>query len=86
MCYFCFKKRRKADLGFVKMARKRFEVLEGGEDDQERGVWQREGIFLWVKPILMTFLWIVRPVLESRTGLTSFATDTSSVSKWGSGR
>ncbi len=48
MCYFCFKKRRKADLGFVKMARKRFEVVEGGGDDPEKGVWQREGMFLWV--------------------------------------
>ncbi len=53
MCYFCFKKRRKADLGFVKMARKRFEVVEGGEDDPERGVWQREGIFLWVKTSML---------------------------------
>lgn len=45
-CYFCFKKRRKADMGFVKMARKRFDVKEAGKDDPERGVWQREGIFL----------------------------------------
>ena len=46
VCYFCFKKRRKADLGFVKMARKRFEVVDGGLDDPERSTWQREGIFL----------------------------------------
>lgn len=45
-CYFCFKKRRKADLGFVKMARKRFSVKDGGLDDPRREVWQREGIFL----------------------------------------
>ena len=45
-CYFCFKKRRKADLGFVKLARKRFNVQEGAIDDPKRKVWQREGIFL----------------------------------------
>lgn len=47
VCFFCFKKRRKADLGFVKMARKRFDVKEGGRDDPERAQWQREGIFLF---------------------------------------
>lgn len=45
-CYFCFKKRRKADLGFLKMARKRFDVRDGGLDDPKREVWQREGILL----------------------------------------
>lgn len=44
--YFCFKKRRKADLGFLKMARKRLDVRDGGLDDPKRKVWQREGIFL----------------------------------------
>lgn len=78
MCYFCFKKRRKADLGFVKMARKRFEVVEGGVDDLERGVWQREGIFLWVEPFLINLFMIVRPVVRSRTRLTSLTPDTSS--------
>ena len=46
ICYFCFKKRRKADLGFVRMAKKRFDVREGGLEDPEREVWQREGVFL----------------------------------------
>lgn len=46
VCFFCFKKRRKADLGFVKLARKRFHVREGGMDDPERAIWEREGIFL----------------------------------------
>jgi len=78
MCYFCFKKRRKADLGFVKMARKRFEVVEGGVDDLERGVWQREGIFLWVELFLINLFMIVRPVVRSRTRLTSLTPDTSS--------
>lgn len=45
-CYFCFKKRRKADLSFVKMAKKRFKVTDGGLDDPQREIWQREGIFL----------------------------------------
>lgn len=45
-CYFCFKKRRKADLGFVKLARKRFDIEDGGLDDPKRLLWQREGIFL----------------------------------------
>lgn len=62
MCYFCFKKRRKADLGFVKMARKRFEVVEGGGDDPEKGAWQREGIFLWVEPFSIIFPWIAKAV------------------------
>ena len=44
-CYFCFKKRRKADMSFVKMARKRFDVREGAVNDPKRVVWQREGIF-----------------------------------------
>lgn len=72
MCYFCFKKRRKADLGFVKMARKRFEVVEGGGDDPEKGVWQREGIFLWVEPFLVILLWVAKAVRcnVKMTGLT----------------
>ena len=46
ICYFCFKKRRKADLGFVKMAKKRFDVKDGGLEDSRRAIWQRDGIFL----------------------------------------
>ena len=46
-CYICFKKRRKADLGFVKLARKRFDVENGGLDDPKKPLWQREGIFLF---------------------------------------
>ncbi|KAL9009935.1 MAG: hypothetical protein Q9173_005081 [Seirophora scorigena] len=45
VCYFCFKKRRRADLGFVKMARKVFEV-SAVEDDPDGGVWGREGVHL----------------------------------------
>lgn len=45
VCWFCFKKRRRADLGFVKSLRKGF-VVEEVRDDPERGVWEREGLFL----------------------------------------
>ncbi|KAL9576719.1 MAG: hypothetical protein Q9212_006871 [Teloschistes hypoglaucus] len=47
VCYFCFKKRRRADMNFVKMARKIFE-LKDVEDDPEKGVWGREGVHLYV--------------------------------------
>ncbi|KAL8654251.1 MAG: hypothetical protein Q9210_001627 [Variospora velana] len=45
VCYFCFKKRRRADMGFVKMARKIFEV-KVVKDDPDGGVWEREGLQL----------------------------------------
>lgn len=45
VCYFCFKKRRRADLQFMKVARKMFDVKEV-EDDPDKGVWSREGLFL----------------------------------------
>ena len=45
VCYFCFKKRRRADLQFMKVARKMF-VVEEVEDDPEKKRWKREGLFL----------------------------------------
>lgn len=45
VCYFCFKKRRRADLQFMKVAKKMFQVQEV-EDDPDKGVWSREQIFL----------------------------------------
>jgi hypothetical protein len=45
VCYFCFKKRRRADLGFMKVARKMFDVKEV-DDDPNKGVWSRENLFL----------------------------------------
>lgn len=45
VCYFCFKKRRRADLGFVKMAKKAFDI-RAVEDDPDKAVWGREGLFL----------------------------------------
>ncbi|KAL8642811.1 MAG: hypothetical protein Q9228_000551 [Teloschistes exilis] len=47
VCYFCFKKRRRADTNFVKMARKVFD-LRDVEDDPEKEVWGREGVHLYV--------------------------------------
>jgi hypothetical protein len=45
VCYFCFKKRRRADLQFMKVARKMFKVEEVG-DDPDREVYSRQSIFL----------------------------------------
>ncbi|KAI4225487.1 MAG: hypothetical protein L6R36_003877 [Xanthoria steineri] len=50
VCYFCFKKRRRADMSFVKMARKVFEVTDV-EDDPDKKVWSRQGIHLYVNHI-----------------------------------
>ncbi|KAM5358669.1 hypothetical protein ACJZ2D_015092 [Fusarium nematophilum] len=43
--YFCFKKRRRADMNFVKMAKKAFQVEE--IFDEDRPVFQRQGLFLF---------------------------------------
>jgi hypothetical protein len=45
VCYFCYKKRRRADMQFMKVARKMFEVVEVG-DDEDKEVYRREGLFL----------------------------------------
>lgn len=45
VCYFCFKKRRRADLQFMKTARKLFDVREV-EDDADKAVYSRENLFL----------------------------------------
>lgn len=46
VCYFCFKKRRRADLQFLKVARKMFDVREV-DDDPDKDVWSRESLFLF---------------------------------------
>jgi hypothetical protein len=51
-CYFCFKKRRRADLHFMKVARKMFDVAEV-EDDPDRHIYSREKLFLCVH--MLTF-------------------------------
>jgi hypothetical protein len=43
--YFCFKKRRRADMQFVKAAKKTFVVEE--IFDEDRPVFQRESLFLF---------------------------------------
>lgn len=43
--YFCFKKRRRADMQFLKNARKAFTVSEVA--DQDKPVFSREGLFLY---------------------------------------
>ncbi|KUJ15627.1 uncharacterized protein LY89DRAFT_647452 [Mollisia scopiformis] len=43
--YFCFKKRRRADMQFMKNARKKFLVEE--VEDEDRETFSREGLFLY---------------------------------------
>ena len=45
VCYFCFKRRRRADLTFMKTAGKMFDVREV-EDDPDKPVWSKERLFL----------------------------------------
>ncbi|KAI4960499.1 hypothetical protein J4E86_002121 [Alternaria arbusti] len=46
VCYFCFKRRRRADLTFMKAARKMFHVQEV-DDDPDKEVYSREKLFLY---------------------------------------
>lgn len=43
--YFCFKKRRRADMQFLKNAKKAFTITELPDDD--RPVFSRQGLFLY---------------------------------------
>jgi len=45
VCYFCFKRRRRADLTFVKTARRLFRVDEV-VDDPDKPTWSRDKLFL----------------------------------------
>jgi len=45
ICFFCFKKRRRADLTFIKTLKKSFEVRTI-EDDPDKDIYGRESIFL----------------------------------------
>ncbi|WEW57947.1 Protein-lysine N-methyltransferase efm6 [Emydomyces testavorans] len=47
VCYFCFKKRRKADIRFIKMARKIFEITEVIEGIDHVAC-KHQGIFLYI--------------------------------------
>ncbi|KAF2677273.1 hypothetical protein K458DRAFT_481498 [Lentithecium fluviatile CBS 122367] len=46
VCYFCFKKRRRADLQFVKVVKKMFHVKEV-DDDVDKEIYSRENLFLY---------------------------------------
>lgn len=46
VCYFCFKKRRRADLHFMKVAKKLFDVKEV-MDDPDKEVYSRQSLFLY---------------------------------------
>ena len=43
--YFCFKKRRRADIHFIKAAKKNFNITE--LEDEDRPVFNRQGLFLY---------------------------------------
>jgi protein N-lysine methyltransferase METTL21A len=45
VCYFCFKKRRRADMGFIKTIKKTFDVSEI-EDDPDREAYRKQSISL----------------------------------------
>ncbi|KAJ9298002.1 hypothetical protein DTO271G3_4223 [Paecilomyces variotii] len=47
VCYFCFKRRRRADLRFVKLAKKAFDITEV-TDDPDRETYSRENITIYV--------------------------------------
>ena len=61
VCYFCFKRRRRADMQFLKAAKKAFVVVDV-EDDPERESYGRENIFLYV---------MIRPRVAVRSGWMS---------------
>ncbi|KAF2997292.1 hypothetical protein E8E13_000781 [Curvularia kusanoi] len=46
VCYFCFKRRRRADLTFMKTAAKMFDVQEV-DDDPDKPIWSKERLFLY---------------------------------------
>ncbi|OAK95940.1 hypothetical protein IQ06DRAFT_297444 [Phaeosphaeriaceae sp. SRC1lsM3a] len=46
VCYFCFKKRRRADLQFMKVAKKMFDVKQV-DDDPNKEIYSRENLFLY---------------------------------------
>ncbi|KAJ5381015.1 uncharacterized protein N7496_003443 [Penicillium cataractarum] len=71
VCYFCYKRRRRADLRFMKMAKKAFDVQEV-RDDPNAASYSRESLYLYTirlkptkQPITNTQTQISHPV-ESR--------------------
>lgn len=47
VCYFCFKKRRRADMHFIKSVKKVFDVIDV-TDDVDRPTYSRDNIHLYV--------------------------------------
>jgi protein N-lysine methyltransferase METTL21A len=47
ICYFCFKKRRRADMSFVRLIKKTFDVSEI-DDDSDKESYRKESIYLYV--------------------------------------
>ena len=45
VCYFCFKKRRKADWRFIRDMKKQFQVTDSSYNDQDQD--RRDGIYLY---------------------------------------
>jgi hypothetical protein len=45
VCYFCFKKRRRADISFIKSIRKTFDVV-AVDNDPDKEIYAKESIFL----------------------------------------
>ena len=43
--FFCFKKRRRADMQFIKAARKAFQMAE--IEDEDKPIYSRENLFLY---------------------------------------
>ncbi|PNS19563.1 Protein-lysine N-methyltransferase rrg1 [Sphaceloma murrayae] len=62
ICYFCFKKRRRADLNFVKACKKLFRVEE--LEDPDRPTFSRENLYFTKKPLIYDEK---RPALQTRT-------------------
>ena len=48
VCYFCFKKRRRADMSFIKTIKRSFDVSDV-IDDPDQDIYRKESIFLYVK-------------------------------------
>lgn len=46
VCYFCFKRRRRADIQFLKAARKTF-IVDDVMDDPDGDIYARENIYLY---------------------------------------
>ena len=74
ICYFCFKKRRRADMQFMKAAKKAF-VIEEVLDDPDREVYARENISLYASRSAEFSRTAAYPALANETQLYHQAKD-----------